>query len=116
MKRILITVVLVLGTSVLLAGSLAGDWDFKAKSSNGETYDLTLYLKEANGKITGELGSYDGTIPLEKAKSENDKLTFDVTTPEGVTYSTDLTVKGETLEGTYKGTDGSKGTITAKKQ
>lgn len=115
MKRILFVMVVFLGTSLVMAGSLAGSWDFTAKSSNGETFDLTLVLKEVDGKLTGDLGNYEGSMPLDKVKSDSDKLTFDVTTPDGVTYSSDLTVKGETMEGTYKGDDGSTGKITAKK-
>ena len=116
MKRILFVVVLFLGISIILAGGVAGNWDFQAKSSSGEVFDLTLSLKEAGGKLTGELGTYDGSVPLDRVTLQEDKLTFDVSTPEGVTYSADLTVKEETLEGTYKGTDGSTGTITAKKE
>ena len=115
MKRTLFVMVVFLGTSLVLAGGLAGSWDFTAKSSNGETFDLTLFLKEVDGKLTGDLGNYEGSVPLGKVKYQKDKLTFDVSTPEGVTYSSELTVKGETMEGTYKGNDGSTGTITAKK-
>jgi hypothetical protein len=116
MKRILFVMVFFLSISLGLAGGVAGNWDFQAKSSSGEVYDLTLSLKEVGGKLTGELGTYDGSVPLDKVTLKEDKLTFDITTPEGVTYSSDLSVKGEALEGTYKGTDGSTGTITAKKK
>jgi len=115
MKRILFVMVVLLGTSLVLAGSLAGSWDFTAKSSDGQTFDLKLVLKEADGKLTGDLGNYEGSMPLDKVKYEGDKLMFDVTTPDGVTYSSDLTVKGEAMEGTYKSDDGSTGKITAKK-
>ena len=115
MKRTLFVMVLFLGISLVLAGDLAGSWDFKAESSNGETYNLTLFLKQVDGKVSGDLGNYEGSVPLDKVKLKENKLTFDLSTPEGVTYSADLTVKGETMEGTYKGTDGSTGTITAKK-
>ena len=116
MNRILFLGVFFLTISLVLAGAVTGNWDFQAKSSSGEVFDLTLTLKEVDGKLTGELGTYDGSGPLDKVTLKQDKLTFDITTPEGITYSADLTVKGETLEGTYKGTDGTTGTITAKKK
>lgn len=116
MKHAVLLGVLVLGMSAIVAGNLAGSWDFVAKSSSGETYDLTLYLRETDGKVSGDLGNYEGSIPLEKVQVEEDSLKFDITTPEGITYSADLSVKGETMEGSYSGTDGSSGTITAKKE
>lgn len=100
--------------STLLAGSVTGEWDFRAKSSDGQTFYLTLSLREADGRLTGTLGNDEGELPLEKIRLNADKLIFEVTTPEGVTYTADLAIDGKKMSGTYKGDDGSSGTINAK--
>lgn len=115
MKQAITVAVFFLCVSAVMAGSVAGEWDFKAKSSDGQVFDLTLVLKEVGGKLSGTLGSYDGNVPLENIKMEQDKLIFELTTPDVITYTATIVVKDDSMEGTYKGDDGSSGTITAKR-
>jgi hypothetical protein len=114
MKYFPTALVVLLSFSVFLAGGVTGKWDFTAKSSDGQTYDLILVLEEIDGKLTGTLGNWEGDVPLDKVKMTGGKLTFELSTPDMITYSTVITVKGESMEGTYKGDDGSSGTIVAK--
>ena len=112
-KSALVLILLTFVPGMLLAADVTGKWDFTSKSSYGETYELILVLQEQDGKLTGTLGNWDGSIPLEKVTLEGDKLTFDVYI-SGVTYTAELAVSGKEMTGSYEGTNGNSGTITAK--
>ncbi len=116
MKSLLFAALAILLTSCLtLAGSLAGEWDFVAEESDGEVYDLKMVISEAEGKLSGTLGNYDGSTPLDRLALDQNKLTFELTTPEGVTYSAELVIDGSEMKGTFKGSNGSSGSIHAKR-
>lgn len=114
MKKTLLLIGIGILTSTLVLAGVAGEWDFTATTSDGDVLDLTLTLKEADGKLTGTLGSYDGSVPLDKVKLDGDKLTFELWT-DGGTYTTELTVKGDDMTGTFKGDNGSSGTLKVKR-
>ena len=114
MKKTLFLIGMGILASTLVLAGVAGEWDFTATTSDGNVLDLTLTLKEADGKLTGTLGSYEGSVPLDKVKLEGDKLTFELWT-DGGTYTSELIVKGDEMTGTFEGDNGSSGTLEAKR-
>jgi len=96
-----------------LAADVAGTWDLTATTASGEVLELVLILSETDGNLSGTLGTYEGSVPIENVKLEDNKLTFQVTTPEGVTYKSALDVSGDQMKGGYSGDDGSSGTLSA---
>lgn len=98
-------------------GSLTGTWtgSISQRQSDGTLEERSaayLQLQEQAGNITGSVGpSSDNAHAIEKASFSGDKLTFSThyTDPAGnepVTWSFDLRVHGDAMEGTGTGSRG----------
>ncbi|MDP2998612.1 MAG: hypothetical protein Q8N47_14090 [Bryobacterales bacterium] len=94
--------------AVILAGALtaasvaAGAWDCTAITPDGEGLKFTLKIQEEGGRIAGTLESARGSTKIVDPKLEDWKLIFK-TDYDGATYTLELKISGDTLEGTYKG-------------
>jgi hypothetical protein len=98
-------------------GRLTGTWtgSIAQKQNDGtvaERGPAYLQLQEQADRITGSVGpSSDNAHPIEKARFSGDELTFsthyaDPVSNEPVTWSFDLRVNGDAMEGTGTGSRG----------
>jgi uncharacterized cupredoxin-like copper-binding protein len=83
----------ILAGALTAAGVAAGAWDCTAMTPDGEALKFTLTIQEEGGRIAG-------TIADAIFKTDYD----------GATYTLELKISGDTLEGTYKG-DGASGQV-----
>ena len=94
--------------AVILAGALtaasvaAGVWDCTAITPDGEALKFTLTIQEEGGRIAGTIGDARGSTKIVDPKLEDSKLIFK-TDYDGATYTLELKISGDKLEGTYKG-------------
>ena len=101
--------------SLALAAEVAGKWDIKAESSDGQNHAALLEVREDWGTWNAVLIVGDNKIPLKGVAVDGDNLTFQVPTEEG-TYTVKAVVKGDQLEGTFATNSGGKGTLKGKRQ
>ena len=97
------------------AAEVAGKWEIRAQSSSGENHVAVLEIREDWGSWNAVLIAGDEKVPLKGVTVEGDRVSFQVPTGEG-TYTVKAVVKGDRLDGTFTATDGSKGTLSGKRQ
>ncbi len=98
--RTLATAILLLCSSLLSAAD--GKWRFTATDSEGNESQWVLELKTQDGKLTGTLSGDTADLPLIDPKSDEKTITFKVAIDDD-TYSVELNVDGDKLEGKYSG-------------
>lgn len=106
---------LILSSSPVAGAAIQGTWNLKAIADSGDEYDLILTLSEVDGKVSGTLGTYEGSVDLNDVEFDGTILSFSITTPEAVDYRIKLKLDGDTLEGTFSGDNNSAGKVTAKR-
>ncbi len=92
----------ILAGALTAAGVAAGVWDCTAITPDGEALKFTLKIQEEGGRIAGTIGDARGSAPIADPKLEGSKLTFQADY-DGATYTLELKISGDKLEGTYKG-------------
>jgi hypothetical protein len=96
-----------------VAADITGTWKAVAKSSSGREYNITIILNKEGDKLTGSIGDDRGSVPFDEVKFENGELTLKFQY-EGA-YTVKLKVTDDSLDGSYTSTDGSSGTVRAKR-
>ncbi len=92
----------ILAGALTAAGVAAGVWDCTATTPNGEDLKFTLTIQEEGGRIDGTIADARGSTKIVDPKLEDSTLTFK-TDYDGATYTLELKISGDKLEGTYKG-------------
>lgn len=105
----------VLAVTLSFAAEVGGRWKIHSESGTGEKTDVILELREDGGKWTAVIVIEDHKIPLKGISVDGGKLAFQVTTEEA-TYSAKAIIEGDRLEGSFTGTDGTKGKLTGQRQ
>ncbi len=98
--------VLIAAGSLAAASQAAGAWDCTATSPDGEAIKFTLTIQEEGGRLSGTVGTARGSTKIADLKFENSTLIFK-TEYNSATYTLELKVSGDKLEGTYRGEDAS---------
>jgi hypothetical protein len=91
--------------AVVLAapGDATGTWTWSVTTPGGETFAMTLKLKQDADKLTGTLrGRNNIETAIEEGKIEKDVLTFKVTRIIGE-QRVDFRYSGTLMDGTIKG-------------
>lgn len=108
-KTILLTFLLLGLTAALPASDVTGKWTgtVEVKMPDGEvrTYPLHLEVQQSGERITGTIGREpEEKLPLEKAKLEGGKLSFEVVPADaGAPVAFELEISAGRLEGKLKG-------------
>jgi hypothetical protein len=101
--------------AAILAGALtaasvaAGVWDCTAITPDGEALKFTLKIQEEGGRIAGTIEDARGSTKIVDPKLEDSMLIFKADY-DGATYTLELKISGDKLEGTYKG-EGASGQV-----
>lgn len=90
----------VFAATAVFAGDVAGKWSGQVNRPDGtKETDVVLQLEQDGDAVKGRVGTHgDDTIPIEKAKLDNNKLTFEVITSDAK-FNVTLEVDGDTLKG-----------------
>ena len=87
--------------AVAISADLSGNWKGQVNRPDGQPETtVDLQLKQDGETITGRIGSGNSdTAPIEKAKLEGDKLSFEVV-GNSSTFKVRLDVAGDAMKGT----------------
>ncbi|MFZ5929048.1 MAG: hypothetical protein ACOYX1_16550 [Acidobacteriota bacterium] len=108
-------VVLSLFAAACLASDVAGRWKLAANAPDGNTYNVTLIVKEDGGKLTGVLDSERGQMPLANVAYAGGELRFDLVLDMGA-IPFRLKIDGDKVTGTLTAPDGSTGSVTGQRE
>lgn len=117
MHRVLLALTLFAFAAVLVAAAAndaVGKWDLTSSTDEGSEMNWILVIKDDGGKLTGTLSGEPGDFTLEDVKLDGNTLTFK-TTIDAETYTSEVKISGEKLEGNYKGA-AMKGTLKGTKK
>lgn len=97
------------------ASDVAGRWKLAANAPDGNTYNVTLVVKEEGGKLSGVLDSERGQMPLANVAFANGELRFDLVLDMGA-IPFRLKIDGDKVTGTLTAPDGSTGSVTGQRE
>ena len=97
------------------ASDPAGRWKLAANAPDGNTYNVTLVVKEEGGKLSGVLDSERGQMPLANVAFANGELRFDLVLDMGA-IPFRLKIDGDKVTGTLTAPDGSTGSVTGQRE
>ena len=75
--KFLLTLALLLGSYTIFAQSLDGSWKGTRETPNG-TIEITYTFKVDGDKLTGNLSSSFGEVPIENGKVDGKKFSFSI--------------------------------------
>ncbi len=93
---------LVPGVTLAAAPSAVGTWQVTSTTDSGEQNAWKMVITEQDGKLAGTLAGDPGEFQLENVRFEKGVLTFAVKLGDA-DYTVEAKVKGDALEGTFKG-------------
>ncbi|MCX7602691.1 MAG: hypothetical protein N2036_01305 [Bryobacteraceae bacterium] len=102
-------------SATLEASDAAGRWKLVANAPDGNTYNVTLVVKEENGRLSGVLDSERGQMPLQNVVYANGELRFDLVLDMGA-IPFRLRIDGDRVSGTLTAPDGSTGSVTGQRE
>jgi len=97
------------------ASDPAGRWKLAANAPDGNTYNVTLVVKEEDGKLSGVLDSERGQMPLANVAFANGELRFDLVLDMGA-IPFRLKIDGDKVTGALTAPDGSTGSVTGQRE
>jgi hypothetical protein len=110
---------LALGAATAFAADLTGTWTGDFAVANGDSYHVSLTLKQDGEKLTGTVsGAQIGQLEIFDGKADGDTLTFSVMY-SGMTIKCDGAISGDQMKLTSKadseGFPGGEATLTRDK-
>ena len=92
------------------ATDIAGKWDLTAKDPDGNDIKGQMVLKYEDGRLSGTIGSSEGTNPLKEVEFKDNVFTCKLMYGDNqVTLK--LTLDGDTLTGNWSTEDGTTGRV-----
>jgi hypothetical protein len=89
----------------------SGKWNLTAQTPSGHDYKLELMLKNDAGKWTGEMGSDRGSVPVADLQVSAEALSYKISVGDA-DYVIKLAITGDTVKGTFTGSNGASGPVT----
>ncbi len=102
-------------TAACFGSDAAGRWKLSANAPDGNTYNVTLIVKEEGGKLTGVMDSERGQMPLANVVYSNGELRFDLMLDMGA-IPFRLKIDGDNVTGTLTAPDGATGSVTGQRE
>jgi hypothetical protein len=100
MKTLAYALLLCLAAMTAMAADVTGKWSGTISPEGHDPSNAYLIVKQSGATLTGSAGPDEGQQwPLTNGKIEGNKITGDVTSPDGVVYKVELTVDGDRMTG-----------------
>jgi len=96
----------------MAAADVTGKWNVTASAPDGREYKMDMDLKSEAGKLTGQMSSPRGSVPLQDLQLSGDQLTYKLPIGDNA-YSVKLTVTGDSMKGAWTAPDGTSGATVA---
>jgi hypothetical protein len=93
-----------------LTADIAGKWNLTAKDPDGNEIKGQMVLKIEDGKLTGTIGSAQGTSPLSGVEFKDNVFTCKLTYGDNL-VTLKLTLDGDTLKGNWATDNGASGPV-----
>jgi len=87
---------------VSFAADITGKWTgtYTMVGGSGDSGETVMVVKQNGTEITGTAGpGEDQQWPIQKGKIEGNKITGEVSSPDGAVYKLDLVVDGDRIRG-----------------
>ncbi|MGD0579286.1 MAG: hypothetical protein ABSC08_10200 [Bryobacteraceae bacterium] len=97
------------------AAAITGKWNLTAKDPDGTEIKADLVIKSEDGKLSGTIGSSEGTTPLTDVEFKDNVFTCRLTYNDNL-VTLKLTLDGDTLKGNWSTDDGATGPVEATRQ
>lgn len=92
------------------AADIAGKWNLTAKDPDGNDIKAQMVIKNEDGKLSGTVGTSEGTSPLKEVEFKDNVLTCKLTYGD-TPVTLKLTLNGDTLKGDWSTDDGNTGPV-----
>lgn len=102
-------------TGSLMASGPAGRWKLVANAPDGNSYNVTLIVRDEGGRLSGVLDSERGQMPVQNVAYANGELRFDLVLDMGA-IPFRLKIDGDRISGTLTAPDGSTGSVTGQRE
>lgn len=97
------------------AADVTGKWNLTAKDPDGNLIKADLAIRSEDGKLSGTIGTSEGTSPLKDVEFKDNVLTFKLMYGE-TPVTLKMTLEGDTLKGNWVTDDGNTGPVEAARQ
>lgn len=104
--------VFLLGCASLFGASPNGKWNLIATTESGREYKLTLTLESNAGVWSGRMENDRGSMPVSELRVDERAVSYQVSAGDAA-YHIKLTLIGGAFQGSFTGTNGLTGKITA---
>jgi hypothetical protein len=105
MKTLVYTLLIALFTMTAMAADVTGKWSGSFAPEGQDPSNAFVILKQTGTTLTGSAGPDEGQQwPLSNGKITGNKITGDVTSPEGMVFKLDLVLEGDHIKGAVNST------------
>ena len=100
MKTLVCTFLFAMFAMTALAADVTGKWTGSFSPEGQDPSNATVILKQTGTSVTGSAGPDEGQQwPLTNGKLVGNKLTGEVSSPDGMVFKLDLTLDGDRITG-----------------
>lgn len=100
MKTLVYMLLLAVFAMTALAADVTGKWSGSFAPEGQDPSNAFVILKQSGEALTGSAGPEEGEQwPLSDGKIQGNKITGNVTSPDGVVYKLDLVLEGDHIKG-----------------
>jgi len=100
LKTVVCTLLIALFAMTAMAADVTGKWSGSFVPEGQDPSGAFVILKQAGSTLTGSAGPDEGQQwPLTNGKITGNKITGEVTSPEGMIFKLDLVLEGDHIKG-----------------
>jgi len=100
MKTLVVALLVAVFAMTALAADVSGKWTGSFAAEGQDPSNAYVILKQTGTSVTGSAGPDEGQQwPLTNGKLVGNKLTGEVSSPEGMVFKLDLTLDGDRISG-----------------
>jgi hypothetical protein len=100
MKTLVCTLAIALFAMTAMAADVTGKWSGSFSPEGQNPSNAFVILKQTGTTVTGSAGPDEGQQwPLTNGKIQGNKITGDVTSPDGIVYKLDLVLENDRIKG-----------------
>jgi len=105
MKTLVCTLAIALFAMTAMAADVTGKWSGSFAPEGQDPSGAFVVLKQSGTTLTGSAGPDEGQQwPLKNGQIQGNKITGEVTSPDGLVFKLDLTIEGDRIKGDVNAT------------